>query len=802
VSDRPAAVVTEAAVAPSPVLDAEPAGERYFRHPGDVVRLIVWLAVTVVLALFIEIATATSDGVSRDLGQAAGNISRAVRELVLAVTQVLALAVPIAVVGVLLVQRRFRRLGVLVFAAALGAGATALLDAWLDLSDRARGAVTAGTWIADPDFPSLVYLGAVAAVVAVGKPWLNRSWRRAADASLVALTVVLAVVGTAGLPELLVGVAAGITMGSAVLVAFGAPNRRASPAMVGQGLRDAGLAVGGLTLQRADGGRAQLYEAMLDDGRRLFVKVYGRDRRDADLLYRAYRTAILRGTTDWPAPELERDVEHEALLALLARRGNVTTPSVEALAQLPDASVVLAFDLVDGTRVDELPDSELTPRLLDEMWGEVAKLHAARIAHRSLRAANILAFDGHPMIIDFGFAVESATERLQAIDRAELLTSLATLVGVDAAVDSSLRVIGPVALAAALPYLQPLALTRATRSGASKKLLHELRDRITDATGVEPEPLEQLVRVRPRTLVMIAALTAAFYVLLPQLADVGDSVDALQDADWWWLVVCVVMSFGTYVAAAIGMSGAVRVRLPFVPNLGAQFASSFVNRVTPANVGGMALNVRFLQKAGVDSAQALTGIGLNVAAGGVAHVVLLLAFFAWAGRSDSNAFQIPSTSRILVVIAAVLAVVGLVALTRWGRRILRTHVLGFLRNSWSSLVVLGRSPAKLALLLGGSTFVTIFYVCALAAAVAAFNGDVSFAQVGAVYLGASVIAAAAPTPGGLGALEAALVAGLTGVGMESGPAVAAVLGYRLLTYWLPVLPGWLSFQLLERKEWI
>ena len=86
-------------------------------------------------------------------------------------------------------------------------------------------------------------------------------------------------------------------------------------------------------------------------------------------------------------------------------------------------------------------------------------------------------------------------------------------------------------------------------------------------------------------------------------------------------------------------------------------------------------------------------------------------------------------------------------------------------------------------------------------AVMAFN-NAGFAQAGAVYLGASLVAAAAPTPGGLGAMEAALVAGLTGVGMESGVAVAAVLSYRLATYWLPVLPGWLSFHALERRNFI
>ena len=69
-----------------------------------------------------------------------------------------------------------------------------------------------------------------------------------------------------------------------------------------------------------------------------------------------------------------------------------------------------------------------------------------------------------------------------------------------------------------------------------------------------------------------------------------------------------------------------------------------------------------------------------------------------------------------------------------------------------------------------------------------------------MYLGSSLIAAAAPTPGGLGALEAAMVAGLTGVGLESGVAVAAVLSYRLATYWLPILPGWISFRRLEQRN--
>ena len=71
-------------------------------------------------------------------------------------------------------------------------------------------------------------------------------------------------------------------------------------------------------------------------------------------------------------------------------------------------------------------------------------------------------------------------------------------------------------------------------------------------------------------------------------------------------------------------------------------------------------------------------------------------------RATRNSFKIPPSSKLLVAIAVVLAVIGIVIATRWGRRILRTHVLGFLKRSWSSIVVLARSPAKLAALFGGS----------------------------------------------------------------------------------------------------
>jgi undecaprenyl-diphosphatase len=113
-----------------------------------------------------------------------------------------------------------------------------------------------------------------------------------------------------------------------------------------------------------------------------------------------------------------------------------------------------------------------------------------------------------------------------------------------------------------------------------------------------------------------------------------------------------------------------------------------------------------------------------------------------------------------------------------------------------------RRPTKLVLLLGGSMLLTFAYLSTLYFSVQAFGGGLPFATVGAVYLVGAAVAQAAPTPGGLGAVEAALIGGLVAAGLENTVAVPAVFLYRLFTFWIPVLPGWLSFTWLQRNEYI
>ena len=169
-----------------------------------------------------------------------------------------------------------------------------------------------------------------------------------------------------------------------------------------------------------------------------------------------------------------------------------------------DGTVLLAMERVDGSPLDQLPAQLISDELLRRLWAEVDRLHRAGIAHRALRAANVMV-DGasQPWLTDFSFSDLSATQRQKDIDLAELTASLAPLVGADRAVSGATAVIGARGVAAAAPLLQPLALSAATRHSIAQHqgLLAKTRSAAAAAGGSADQQLARIQRVRPRTLV-------------------------------------------------------------------------------------------------------------------------------------------------------------------------------------------------------------------------------------------------------------------------------------------------------------
>ena len=170
---------------------------------------------------------------------------------------------------------------------------------------------------------------------------------------------------------------------------------------------------------------------------------------------------------------------------------------------------------------------------------------------------------------------------------------------------------------------------------------------------------------------------------------------------------------------------------------------------------------------------------------------------ALAAQGDAHErFPRPNHWELAAAFALILFVAGVV----WRVPRLQSHIIPALKDGWGELLSILKRPAEAAVLFAGAIGITASYAVTFYLCLVALHVHISPAQAFFVYLGGAVVSSVAPTPGGLGAMEAALVAGLTRVGVLDGRAVASVLTFRLLTYWLPIMPGYLSLRYLRRAH--
>ncbi|MFJ4484343.1 lysylphosphatidylglycerol synthase domain-containing protein [Streptomyces longwoodensis] len=343
------------------------------------------------------------------------------------------------------------------------------------------------------------------------------------------------------------------------------------------------------------------------------------------------------------------------------------------------------------------------------------------------------------------------------------------------------------------------AIDEALEEAREEDLLTQIRHqvlRIRPQAPVEPARLE---RVRPRTLMSFIAGAIGAYFLLTQLTHI-EFGPLVANAQWGWVAMAVLFSALSYVAAAMSLLGFVPERVPFPRTVAAQVAGSFVKIVAPAAVGGVALNTRFLQRAGVRPGLAVASVGASQLFGLGCHILMLLSFGYLTGTEKT-----PSLSPSRTVIAGLLTVAVLVLVVTsvpFLRKFVATRVRSLFAGVVPRMLDVLQRPQKLVTGIGGMLLLTACFVMCLDASIRAFGDDstsLSIASVAVVFLAGNALGSAAPTPGGVGAVEATLTVGLIAVGLPKEVAAPAVLLFRLLTLWLPVLPGWLAFTQLTRK---
>lgn len=903
---------TEAPLVDPECIDADAHAERVdgdepllparVHRPSDLMRLLVGVLAIAVLLSIAAFAHGTTSGLQQDISKGTGAAPDLMIKFAGLASSIAILLVPVAFAIERLIKRDGLRIADGVLAAVLAHGVTLATDLWV-----AQGAPSsiqeALTRPSPGDIHALTdpvhgYLAPVIAyMTAVGMSRRPR-WRVVLWVVLLLDAFAMLVTGYTTPFSIILTVLIGWTVAYGTLYAVGSPNVRPTGQTLLAGLRHVGFHPVSAAREEAhestteSGDRGRRYFVTLEDGPPLDVTIVDREQQAQGFFYRVWRQLTLRGiTTGRSLQSLRQALEQEALLAYAAIAAGANAPKLIATSELGPDAVMLVYEHTGGRSLDSVPDEEITDELLRDTWHQVQALQSRRIAHRRLTGDAILVDrSGTVILTDLRGGEIASGDLILRMDIAQLLATLGLRVGAERAVASAVGVLGPDAIADCLPLLQPIALSRNTRSTlrrlgrerserereavleasrrakqarldeatqaaaslaeappaekstptekvaehaappsaktsakaerqtekaerqAEKKAIDEALDeareedlltqirhqvlRIRPQAPVEPARLE---RVRPRTLVSFIAGAIGAYFLLSQLTHIEFGT-LFREAQWGWVAAAVLFSALSYFAAAMSLLGFVPERVPFMRTVAAQVAGSFVKIVAPAAVGGVALNTRFLQRSGVRPGLAVASVGASQLFGLGAHIMMLLTFGYLTGTEKT-----PSLSPSRTVIAGLLTVAVLVLVVT-SIPFLRKFVVTRVRSLFAGVVprmldVLQR-PQKLLTGIGGMLLLTACFVMCLDASIRAFGDEtttLSLASVAVVFLAGNALGSAAPTPGGVGAVEATLTVGLIAVGLPKEVAAPAVLLYRLMTLWLPVLPGWLFFNHLSRK---
>lgn len=273
----------------------------------------------------------------------------------------------------------------------------------------------------------------------------------------------------------------------------------------------------------------------------------------------------------------------------------------------------------------------------------------------------------------------------------------------------------------------------------------------------------------------------------------------LASAEWSWLAAAVAATCLTWVAAAFTRQGAVVQRLPARRLLATQFAAGAANHLLPTGLGASAVNLRFMTVCGVPLARSSAALALYMLAESITRIGLLLALLIAFPDALDLGTLVPASALgpLLIIVAAALAVAMAVLLLV---RRLRTAVWSFLRTALSEARSVHARPARALALWGGSLAFPALQAAGLAAVGRALSLPVPPAYIAIAYLAATLAVAPLPTPGGIGSVDAALIVALVAAGGPAAVATAVVLAYRIITVWLPLLPGALTLGALVRLK--
>lgn len=713
----------------------------------------------------------------------------------------LILALPFAILIELMLRRQWKLLA--------GYAAAGLL-AVLALSITGSGISTPKWHLPVPDrFDTFLsqflddprWIAMLAAMLTVSSPWLPVRPRRWMWFLLLMFAPMHLVVSSVVPARAMLGLAVGWLVGAVIVWLVGTPALEVPLEAAVRVLARRGYTVRSFHVDRP-AGRGPLLLATEVDGpeSEIVVEMYGKNQRSFGAIRQLWRWITFRSSETAPLHgSMHRAVEHRALLGIAIGELGMADSHQVAVAGLERGWMLFAHTVPRGT-----PLRKLSAQVLPGVWRSLLRLHENQISMGDLPPDYVRVCQGDTLFGGFAFAEYGASDAQRQSDIAQLLVTTTSLFGKHEAVSSAIEVLGEAAVITAARRLTKSAMPTGIRKAVPQwtKVVATAREEVRAQTGHDRIQSEQLTRFNRNQIIQLVLLVGLVYVAYPFFSQVPTFFSQLRTLNWWWALFGLVISGLTYLGAAAALGacadGLVRTRDLILE----QLANTFVATTTPAGVGGLALSVRFLQQAGMSTLRATAAVALQQSMQVITHLVLLVIFSVVAGTSTNLAHIVPDATVLYLVGGLVGGLIGafmfVPKLRRWVNHSVRPQLMEVL----GELGDLAKDPKRFAIIVAGCGAITLGQALALWASVEAFGGGTDFVAVTIVTMIGGTLASAAPTPGGVGAVEAALIGGLAAFGVPAEIAVPAVLLYRVLTCWIPVGLGWPIMRWMGNKHMI
>lgn len=796
--------------------DIPPRRTRDFADLMHAAGALVLAVLMLLVAVYLRGLTRGMESDVHNAGQAIGWVMDVPASLL---QQIITIVIAISVLFQLLVNREWLQSAISLIAMFGGYAAVWALSSIITLTGfdpliqglESPGALSGSGLV--PDF----YAGFAAFLTTAG-PRRMRSAVKWSWNALYALGVLLVVLSWNSVPGVVFSFAVGRIVGMVIRFAVGTRNQGAWGTQVVQSLQGIGLDVRSLTRRPEVHAESGMLKTTLDDdlaensrvydmvdgqGRRYTVSVIDGQEHNAGYLNQLWQWLRLTGVTMRRDRSVSDAVHHHLTMLLSLDNIGLAASRPYGIADCGESSLLVldAESTALPCNLNTLTDDDAVAfmRYLD-----VAHRHG--LSHHRITPDTLARLPiGTPVIAGWQNGDCTSTGANLSIDKVQLLVLMAVLLDVDRAVAAGRLVWGDETMIGLLPFVQKAAIPAATRAlnPWSKRLLDDVREALRALAPQEvSEAMEPVTisRFNIRSFITIVLLIVAVSVVFTQLRP-DEVIAAVSNANPFMAVLCVLFGLLAWAGSALTLGTFMDPqRRNIIGLLCSQAASGFTAVSMPAGVGPAFVNLQFLRKSGYRNTAATAIMSAVWAIQGGTTIALVLSIGIFTGRNMLSG-MIP-TNTLIIVIAAVALLLSIAMAIPPVRHVVAQRYLPLVKAYARQLVNVLSQPKQLVMGLAGALVLNIATGLGFWAALMAFGQPTNPLETTFVFLLANTLGSAVPTPGGLGAVEAALTFAFTSVGVPPAVALSATLVYRVAFYWLRIPMGALAMKWLDRHNLI